>query len=116
MVDRRFSAPGGLSVQTTAALVEQIPAGFESAAGVIDFRTALFSEVTYAYPSRPAARVALTGLPEPMRHELGVVAFVVACRRGAGQLVDAAGVGEGRRGAGGRSEASRRLVCVPVGG
>jgi integrase len=70
MVDGRFSAPGGLSVQAPAALVAQIPAGFKSAAGVIDFRTAPFSEVTYAYPLRPAARVALTGLPEPMRHEL----------------------------------------------
>ena len=29
-----------------------------------------FSEVTYAYPWRPAARVSLDGLPEPMRHEL----------------------------------------------
>jgi hypothetical protein len=32
-----------LSIQAAAALVEQIPAGFESAAGVIDFKTAPFS-------------------------------------------------------------------------
>ena len=70
MVDGRFSAPGGLSVPGVVALVERIPAGFERAAGVIDFRTAPFSQVTYAYRSRPAARVALVGLPEPMRHEL----------------------------------------------
>jgi hypothetical protein len=34
---------------------------------VIDFTEAPFCEVTYAYPCRPAARVSLDGLPEPMR-------------------------------------------------
>ena len=63
------SAPERAS-RTAAALVEQLPAGFELSAGAIDFRSAPFSEVTYAYSSRPAARVTLDGLPEPMRHEL----------------------------------------------
>jgi integrase len=46
------------------------PAGFQLSAGVIDFTEAAFSEVTYAYPGRPAARVSLHGLPQPMRDEL----------------------------------------------
>ena len=44
--------------------------GFELSAGVIDFTEAPFSQVTYAYPCRPASRVSLAGLPEPMRDEL----------------------------------------------
>ena len=44
--------------------------GFDVSAGVIDFTEAPFCEVTYAYLSRPPARVLLHGLPEPMRHEL----------------------------------------------
>lgn len=63
-------APGGVSPQAAAALVEQVPAGFELSARVIDFTEAPLCEVTYTYPSRPAARVSLVGLPEPMRHEL----------------------------------------------
>ena len=46
---------------------------FGFSAGVIDFTEAPFCEVTYAYPGRPAARVSLDGLPEPMRDELVVV-------------------------------------------
>ena len=38
--------------------------------GVIDFSEVPFSQVTYAYPCRPAARVSLDGWAEPMRHEL----------------------------------------------
>ena len=63
-------ARGGFSPQATAALIEQVPAGFDVSAGVIDFTEAPFSELTYAYPSRPAARVWIDGLPEPMCHEL----------------------------------------------
>ena len=61
---------GGFSPQAAAALVEQVPAGFDVSARVIDFTEAPFCEVTYAYPCRPAARVSLHGLPQPMRHEL----------------------------------------------
>ena len=70
MDDRLSPAPGGLSSEAAAALGAQLPAAFELSAPVIDFTAAPFSEVTYAYPRRPAARVALDGLPEPMRHEL----------------------------------------------
>ena len=51
----------GFSPQAAAALAEQLPAAFEPSAGVIDFTKAPFSEVTYTYPSRPAARVCLGG-------------------------------------------------------
>jgi integrase len=61
---------GGFSPQAAAALVERVPVWFEFSAGVIDFTEAPFCEVTYAYPCRPAARVSLDGLPEPMCHEL----------------------------------------------
>ena len=71
-------APGGFSSEAAAALAEQVPAAFELSAPVIDFTEAPFSEVTYAYPSRPAARVSLDGLPEPMRHELAVVALLAS--------------------------------------
>jgi len=64
-------APSGFSPEAAAALIEQVPAAFELSMGVIDFTEAPFCEVTYAYPSRPASRVSLDGLPEPMRHELG---------------------------------------------
>jgi integrase len=63
-------ARGGFSPQAAAALIEQVPAGFDRSAPVIDFTEAPFSAMTYAYPSRPAARVWIDGLPEPMRHEL----------------------------------------------
>lgn len=63
-------APGGFSPPAPAALIEQVPAWFEFSAGVIDFTKAPLCEVTYAYPGRPAARVSLGGLPEPMCHEL----------------------------------------------
>ena len=70
MDDRLLSAPGGLSSEGAAALAAQVPTAFELAAKTIDFTAAPFSEVTYTYPSRPAACVELDGLPEPMRHEL----------------------------------------------
>jgi integrase len=63
-------ARGGFSPQAAAALIEQVPAGFDRSAPVIDFTEAPFSAMSYAYPSRPAARVWIDGLPEPMRHEL----------------------------------------------
>jgi integrase len=63
-------ARGGFSPQAAAVLIEQVPAGFDRSAPVIDFTEAPFSAMTYAYPSRPAARVWIDGLPEPMRHEL----------------------------------------------
>ena len=69
MDDRLSPAPGGSS-EAAAALVAQVPAAFALSTAVIDFTAAPFSEVTYAYPGRPAARVALDRLPEPMRHEL----------------------------------------------
>jgi len=70
MDDRLSPAPGGPFAAAAAALVAQLPAEFALLVPVIDFTEAPFSEVTYAYPSRPAARVALAGLPESMRHEL----------------------------------------------
>jgi integrase len=69
MHDRPTLAPEGFSARA-AALVAQLPAAFELSEPVIDFTAAPFSEVTYTYPRRPAARVALGGLPEPMVHEL----------------------------------------------
>jgi integrase len=66
----RSRAPEGFSPEVAAALAEQVPAAFELSVGMIDFTEAPFSEVTYAYPARPAARVPLEGLPESMRHEL----------------------------------------------
>src|ERR1039458_9155086 len=70
MDDGPFSVAGGLGRPAVAALIERVAVGFELSAGVIDFAKAPWSEVTYAYPSRPAARVALAGLPESMRQEL----------------------------------------------
>jgi integrase len=70
MDDRLSPAPRAVSSETAAALGAQLPAAFGLSAPVIDFRSTPFSEVTYAYPRRPAARVVLDGLPEPMRHEL----------------------------------------------
>jgi integrase len=70
MDDRLSPAPGALSSEAAAALGARLPAAFALSAPVIDFTAAPFSEVSYAYPGRPAARVALDGLPEPMRHEL----------------------------------------------
>jgi len=70
MDDRLSPAPGALSSEGAAALGAQLPAAFDLSVPLIDFRSAPFSEVTYAYSSRPAARVLLDGLPEPMRHEL----------------------------------------------
>jgi integrase len=72
MDDRRDLSwePGGFSPRAAAALAEQVPAWFGLSEGVIDFTEAPFCEVTYAYPCRPAARVWVDGLPEPMRHEL----------------------------------------------
>lgn len=65
-----WRAPDGFSPEAAAALAEQVPARFDVSAGVIDFTSPPFSEVTYAYPTRPAARVSLHGLPESMRYEL----------------------------------------------
>jgi len=70
MDDRFLPAPGAGFSEAAAALGAQLPAAFDLSAPVIDFRSAPFSEVTYAYPRRTAARVVLDGLPEPMRHEL----------------------------------------------
>ena len=69
MDDRLSPAPGALSSEAPAALGAQLPARFELSEPVIDFTAAPFSEVTYAYPGRPAARVALDGLSEPMCYE-----------------------------------------------
>lgn len=69
MDERRFSAAGGLPV-AAGALAGQVPAGFQCAAGVIDFTQAPFSVVSYAYPCRPAARVGVDALPAAMREEL----------------------------------------------
>ena len=78
--------PGrGGSSQSTAALIEQAPARFRFSAGVIDFTNAPFSQVTYAYPSRPAARISLDGLPEPMCHEL---AWWLSALHGGGERVN----------------------------
>ena len=63
-------APVGFSAGAAAWLAERVAAGFEPSAGVIDFTAPPFSEVTYAYRARPAARISLDGLPESMRHEL----------------------------------------------
>lgn len=52
------------------ALVSNLPAPFLPPSGVFDFRVAPWSEVAYAYPSRPAARLDASMLPEAMRHEL----------------------------------------------
>jgi hypothetical protein len=69
MDERRFSAAGGLPV-AAGVLAGQVPAGFQCAAGVIDFTQAPFSVVSYAYPCRPAARVGVDALPAAMREEL----------------------------------------------
>jgi len=69
MDDRLSPAPGGPS-SAAAALAAQVPPAFDVSAGVIDFTVAPFSEVTYAYPTRPGARVSVEGLPGPMRQEL----------------------------------------------
>ncbi len=63
-------ARAGSLPHAPAGLLEQVPARFRVSVGVIDFTVSPFSQVTYAYPSRPAARIALDGLPESMRHEL----------------------------------------------
>jgi integrase len=66
----RSRTPSGGSPETAAALVEQVAIEFASSAEAIDFTVAPLSEVSYAYRARPAARISLAGLPEPMRHEL----------------------------------------------
>jgi len=90
MSDRpgRSRASDGFSPRAAAALVEQLPARFEVSAGVIDFANAPWSEVTRTYRSRPAARVALAGLPEPMRDEE---------RRCAGEATRSLAMPSGRR-------------------
>ena len=104
MADRVCPRPAHRSAPragTAAALVEQLPAGFELSAGAIDFRSAPFSEVTYAYSSRPAARGSRsTGCPSRCATS-SVVALLASWRRGTGELVDAAAVGEGGCDAGG---------------
>lgn len=62
--------PSGFSPEMATAIGEQVAIEFALSAGVIDFTEPPFSEVTYAYRARPAARIALDGLPESMRHEL----------------------------------------------
>ena len=120
----RSRAPGGFSPQAAAALIEQVPAGFRALGGVIDFTEAPFSQVTYAYPSRPAARVSLDGLPEPMRQEL---LWWLCSLHAGGERVNSWTlqlVGQGRRGArrptrSGRSTRSSacrsRNGCTPRG-
>jgi integrase len=68
MVDERLSASRTALSPRAAAL--RVPAGFAVTGEAIEFSEAPWREVTYAYPSRPAARVGLAGLPEPMRQEL----------------------------------------------
>jgi hypothetical protein len=67
---RPSRTPFGFSPEAAVWLAERVAAGFEPSAGMIDFTAAPFSEVTYAYRARPAARIALDGLPESMRDEL----------------------------------------------
>jgi len=52
------------------SLVDSVPAAFLLRTEVIDFRVSPWSEVTYAYPTRPAARLDVSALPESMRQEL----------------------------------------------
>jgi integrase len=87
MDDRRDRSweSAGFSPPSAAALVQQIPARFRFSAGVIDFTDAPFCEVTYAYPCRPAARISLDGLPEPMCHEL---AWWLSSLHGGGERVN----------------------------
>src|ERR1700694_4663170 len=87
MDDRRDRSwePGGFSPRAAAALIEQVPARFRFSAGVIDFTEVPFSEVTYAYPCRPAAGVSLDGLPQPMCHEL---AWWLSSLHGGGERVN----------------------------
>ena len=85
MDDRRDRSWEPGSSQSTAALIEQVPARFRFSAGVIDFTDAPFCEVTYAYPSRPAARISLDGLPEPMCQEL---AWWLSSLHGGGERVN----------------------------
>lgn len=59
-----------MSLSGAEAVVAGVPASFVPSSQVIDFRVAPWSEVTYAYPTRPAARVDISMLPESMRHEL----------------------------------------------
>jgi integrase len=51
-----------------AALFAALPASFQ--APTVDFAAEPFARLTYAYPSRPPARLDLAALPEPMRQEL----------------------------------------------
>jgi integrase len=85
MDDRRDLSWEPGSSQSTAALIEQVPARFRFSAGVIDFTDAPFSQVTYAYPSRPAACISVNGLPEPMCQEL---AWWLSSLHGGGERVN----------------------------
>ncbi len=70
MPSRRPSASGGpdAAAPSPAALFAALPASFQAAA--VDFTVEPFARLTYAYPSRPPARLDLDGLPVPMRQEV----------------------------------------------
>jgi integrase len=66
---RRPSASGPAhAAPSPAALFAVLPDSFRTAA--VDFTAGPFARLTYAYPARPPARLALAALPEPMRQEV----------------------------------------------
>ena len=70
MPSRRPSASGPPeALPSPAALFAALPDSFQTAR--VDFTAGPFARLTYAYPARPAARLDLAVLPEPMRQEVG---------------------------------------------
>jgi len=58
------------SSYSTADVRGTVPASFEISGGVVDFGVEPWWALTYAYSTRPAARVDVSALPDTMRHEL----------------------------------------------
>src|SRR6266702_2085243 len=69
MPDRQAPAPMEAVPSGPAMLLAAVAPGFQTAA--VRFTSEPFRRVTYAYPSRPPARLELAALPEPMRQEAG---------------------------------------------
>ena len=90
MPSRRPSASGPPdAAPSPAALFAALPASFRSA--TVDFTAEPFARLTYAYPARPPARLALAALPEPMRQ------YATSWRIGSGRVARSSRAG-GRAG------------------